>query len=136
MKTRMIIDGNIVWFGSYGKNEDGTAKFAKNEKIKINSDYNEGVILSYNNKKEGIVDSLIQRLSVIQGELWYNTQAGIPLLEKQRSKGIIDSYIATTVMSHPDVLQITEFTSSIVNNHIYTCSLKCSTIYGEININI
>ena len=33
MRTRAIKDNNIVWFGSYGKNLDGTAKFYDENKI-------------------------------------------------------------------------------------------------------
>lgn len=125
MKTRIIDEnGNIVWFGSIGKNEDGTSKFINNKKS------------SYAEENEGIKSSLIQRLSVIRGELWYNVNKGIPLLEKQRSRGIIDSYIISTVLEHPDVISIIEFDSYIENNHIYKCDFKCSTKHGEININI
>ena len=129
MKTRMIIENesgvkNVVWFGSMGINEDGTAKFVKEDKS------------SYEGGKEGIAYSLTQRLSVIKGELWYNIKQGIPLFDKQRSKGIIDSYVIQTILKHEEVLSIVEFNSYIVNNHQYKCSLKCSTMYGEININI
>ena len=69
-------------------------------------------------------------------ELWYNIKQGIPLFDKQRSKGIIDSYVIQTVLKHEEVLSIVEFNSYVINNHQYKCSLKCSTMYGEININI
>lgn len=126
MKTRIIDEnGNIVWFGSYGKNDDGTGKF-------INKDTKR----SYVDKNEGIKCSLIQRLSVIKGELWYNIDLGIPLFEKQRNKGVVDSYIISTVLEHPDVISITEFNSYIVNNHNYECDFKCTTKYGEIEVSL
>lgn len=125
MKTRIIDENrNIVWFGSYGKNKDGTAKFFNEDKS------------NYVDENEAIRCSLIQRLNVIKGELWYNIKTGIPLLEKQRSRGVIDSYIISTIMSHPDVISIVEFNSYIENNHIYKCNFKCSTKHGEINIDI
>lgn len=129
MKTRMIVANesgvkNVVWFGSIGIDGEGKAKFVKEDKS------------SYEGGKEGIAYSLTQRLSVIKGELWYNIKQGIPLFDKQRSKGIIDSYVIQTVLKHDEVLSIVEFNSYVINNHQYKCSLKCSTMYGEININI
>lgn len=130
---------HVVWFGSCGKNEDGTAKFVTpikydNDGKRVKLSYNESVNINYSGENEGVEYSLTQRLSVIKGELWYNINAGIPLLEKQRNKGILDSYIISTVLNHPDVITIDEFESYIENNHTYKCSLKCSTNYGEVEI--
>lgn len=117
---------NVVWFGSYGVNEDGTAKFY-NENNKHDN---------YSVSQEGVVDSLIQRLNVIKGELWYNVSVGIPLFEKSKKVGIMDSYIITTILDHPDVISILEFKSEILNNHIYNCYFKVATIYGDLDVNL
>lgn len=127
MKCRRIkeIDDkkNIVWFGSYGKNNDGTAKFY-NEKDKSDN---------YSNEIEGVKDSLTQRLSVLQGELWYNVSIGLPLLDKTQTKGMLDTYVASTILKHPDVYDIIEF-SSIHEKNKYTCYFKCSTKYGNLTV--
>lgn len=116
---------NIVWFGSYGVNSDGTAKFySENDKHD-----------NYGTEKEAVIDSLTQRLSVIKGELWYNVSAGLPLLEKYRKKGIIDAYVVTVVLKHPDVNDIIEFNST-QNNTKYECKFICDTIYGELEVKI
>ena len=117
---------NVVWFGSYGENEDGTSKFYnKNNKHD-----------NYSVSQEGVADSLIQRLNVIKGELWYNVSVGIPLFEKSKKVGIMDSYIITTILDHPDVISILEFKSEILNNHIYNCYFKVATIYGDLDVNL
>ena len=139
MKTRMIVENEfgvktVVWFGSIGvKNEldENDIPTGKVVGIFVKEDKS-----SYEGGKEGIAYSLTQRLSVIKGELWYNIKQGIPLFDKQRSKGIIDSYVIQTVLKHEEVLSIVEFNSYVINNHQYKCFLKCSTMYGEININI
>ena len=116
---------NIVWFGSYGKNPDGTAKFYNSNNKHDN----------YSIEAEGVKDSLIQRLSVLKGELWYNVSVGIPLLEKYRTKGMIDAYIASVILKHPDVENIISFTSN-QENHQYSCKFTCSTQYGNLTISI
>lgn len=123
MRTRAIKDGEVIWFGSYGKNQDGTAKF-------YNSNKN-----SFSSRQEGVKDSLIERLSILKGELWYRASYGIPLFEKTHSKALIDSFVASTVTNHPDVTNVESFESKVIN-HNYTCNMKIVTTYGEINLQI
>ena len=92
---------NVVWFGSYGITADGHSKF-----------YNENDIHdNFADKQQGVCDSLTQRLSVIRGELWYNINFGLPLLEKIESKIAIDAAISEIVLAHPDVEEIATFES-------------------------
>ena len=140
MRTRRIkIDEtgvkHIVWFGSYGKNLDGTAKFydASVDRSLYGKDDN-GKHDNYSDKQEAIKDSLMQRLSVIKGELWYNVSVGVPLFEKIKKKGVLDSYIAMEILKHPDVKEIVEFKSEVINNHYYKCSCMILSKYGTINI--
>lgn len=142
MRTRRIkIDENgvkhIVWFGSYGKNQDGTAKFYDNNvnRSLYGKDDN-GKHDNYSKEQEAIKDSLMQRLSVIKGELWYNVSVGIPLFDKIKKKGVLDSYIVFEILKHPDVKEVLEFKSNVVNNHSYSCSCNVLSKYGEINITI
>lgn len=140
MKTRRIkIDENgvknIVWFGSYGINLDGTAKFYdENVDRSLYGKDDNGKHENYSDKQEAIKDSLMQRLSVIRGELWYNISVGLPLFEKIRKKGVLDSYIVMEILKHPDVKEVLEFKSEVENNHNYNCSCKVLSKYGMIEI--
>lgn len=129
MKCRRIKEINnkrhIVWFGSYGLDENGKALFY-NESNKNDN---------YSNEIQATNDSLIQRLSILQGELWYNISAGLPLLDKTQTKGMLDTYVASIVLKHPDVKDIIEF-NSIHDKNIYKCYFKCITKYGNLTINI
>lgn len=121
MRCRRITKGylghHIVWFGSYGKNDDGTAKFYDNEHSNFSSD------------AEAVADSIIQKLSVIKGELWFAINYGLPLLDEDKSKQSIDASIVEIVMSHKDVVDIIEFNSDVFNGK-YEATLQVQTVYG------
>lgn len=116
---------DVVYFGSYGKNEDGTAKFY-NENNKNDN---------YSNDAQGIVESLCQKLSVIKNELWFKTDYGLPLFEKYKSKTTMDAYIAATILKTKNVIEITEFSSKLEKNH-YSCTFKVLTKYGNVSLEI
>lgn len=87
---------------------------------------------SYAEKQEGTASSLIQRLSVIQGELWYKINYGLPLFDKVRDKGIMDSVIIDMILSHPDVASIEFFASSTSKEGVYTFDgAKIITVFNE-----
>lgn len=88
---------------------------------------------NYSDEQQGVVDSLTQRLSVIKGELWYNVSYGVPLLDKVRSKGIMDAYIISIIVHHPDVVRVENFNSSI-SKHSYSCYADIISKYGTIQI--
>lgn len=140
MRTRKLIkDENnkfhLVWFGSYGKNQNGTAKFAGEVDLEKPYGYEDnGKHENYSTLSEGVRDDLIQRLSIIKGELWYNTKLGIPLFNKIEKKGILDSYIINEVSNCPDVTNIVKFTSEVKNNRDYSCEILVNTIFGDISI--
>ena len=90
---------------------------------------------NYAEKQEGVATSLTQRLSVIKNELWYNVNEGLPLIDKYRNKNVIDSYVASTILKHPDVINISEFTSSL-NKNSYSCKVVVNTIYGNVDLTI
>lgn len=115
MRCRNSIDNNIVWFKSYGIEEDGKAK-----KVKENFVENE----------KAVAQSLKQKLSVIQGELWYHINYGLPLYNKVKSKGVLDAVILGILEDHPSVKKIINFKSSIVN-HKYTFTFTVNTIYNK-----
>lgn len=118
MKCRNLIQGEnyttIVWFGSQGKDEYGNAIKAKN----------------YSEKGEAIKNSLIQRLSVIKGELWYKASYGLPLMEKIKNKGIYDSIIINIISEHPEVVNIPYY-NSYIDEHKYYLEFIAYTIYNE-----
>ena len=86
-------------------------------------------------KQRSIASSLTQKLSVLRSELWYSINYGIPLLEKQKSKLTIDSFISSVVLEHDDVVKILSFSSS-VTNHKYSCNMQILSTYGEIDLTI
>ncbi len=85
---------------------------------------------NYAKDQHGVATSLIARLSVIKGELWYKASYGLPLMDKIKNKGIYDSIIINIINSHPDVKNITYFNSS-VENHKYHFNFIVNTIYSE-----
>lgn len=87
---------------------------------------------NYSSGSKGVRDSLIQRLSVIKGELWYKASYGLPLAEKIKNKGIYDSVIIAIITSHPDVKNIIEFESSISKaERSYKLRFSALTVYGD-----
>lgn len=122
MRCRNYVKGangkkNIVWFGSIGKDINGNSIKADN--------IVDGV--------EGLVSHLNQSLSVLEGELWWNMNEGIPLVEKYRSKGIMDSYILGVIDRYNEITGIKNFESTLTGNK-YECDIIIESIYGDINI--
>lgn len=85
---------------------------------------------NYATDQHGVATSLIARLSIIKGELWYKASYGLPLMDKIKNKGIYDSIIINIINEHPDVKNITYFNSS-VENHKYIFNFIVNTIYSE-----
>lgn len=91
---------------------------------------------NYSKEQDGIIDSLMQRLSVLKYELWYDYNYGIPLLDKVRNKGTIDSTIIDIIMSHPDILTLVDYESEILEGGEYSAYFVISTIYGQIEFGL
>ena len=90
---------------------------------------------NYAKEQEGVATSLTQRLSVIKNELWYDYNYGVPLFDKVKSKAFIDSYLISTILKHPDVTQLIDFTSNVDKNS-YSCTFKVKTKYGDLTVNL
>ena len=91
---------------------------------------------NYVENEEAVAKSLIQRLAVIKNELWYSMDYGLPLLDKNRNKAIIDSSIINIISSHEGVSNIITYNSSVdQNSHTYRFSANINTIYNK-NISI
>ncbi len=116
----------IVWFGSYGVNKDGTAKF-----YNIDSRHD-----NISTGQNGVVDSLVQRLSVIEGELWYSVTEGLPLLDKIKSKVELDAAITEIIFGHPDVLEISKLESQINDKKEYSALITIETNCGQVIIEL
>lgn len=101
----------------------GSAKYAYENKTSFSSD------------RQGIIDRLTQKLSVMRRELWYDVNYGLPILDKVKSKHIVDSSVLSIIDSDSEVISISEFNSN-VDNHQYKCNLVINSIYGEVNISI
>ena len=114
---------NLVWFGSYGKNQDGTAKFY-NENDKHDN---------YADEQQGLADDLIQRLSIIQTELWYAYDYGLPLFNKLTRKMEVDISVMEIINEHPDVYEIISFDSTL-DKHLYHANVKVRSIFGDIDL--
>lgn len=91
---------------------------------------------NYSSEQQGVIDSLLQRLSVLKYELWYNYEYGIPLLDKVRNKGTIDSSVINVISEHPDVLTLVNYESEILEDGTYSAYFIVSTIYGNIEFGL
>ena len=133
MRVRRIIDEQagtrrrrtVVWFGSAGTNTDDTAKF-----VNPNDKHD-----NFSSENTMVRDCLIQRLSVIQHELWYNYLYGMPLVDEDIAKVTIDTFVMKTIQEHQDVLEITSF-SSWLNEHDYHCDVKFTTKFGNTGLSL
>ena len=127
MRCRRIkkIDGRneVVWFGSWGKNGDRTQFFSPTDKHD-----------NFSDQQQGVSDSLTQRLSVLREELWYDIDYGLPLFDKVR-KPAMDRFICSTVLNHPDVNSIDEFSSQVLTNK-YSCSMTVVSVFGNVVLSI
>lgn len=90
-----------------------------------------GNIDSYANSREAVSQSLIQRLSLIEGELYHYTTSGFPSFKKA-NKNILDSYVIRVILNHPEVRSISSYQSK-VENRIYYMNANIVTIYGELS---
>lgn len=128
MRYRRVIRdnniNNIVWFGSYGVNPNGTAKFVGPGK---HENFSSGSL--------GVKDSLTQQLNTIEGELWYAVNFGIPLMDNFTSKSELDTEIMSMILAHPEVQTILKFTSRVQGRH-YWCEAEIQSTFGVIILSV
>lgn len=126
MRARRIVDGkDMVFFGSYGKNSDGTAKFYNPDNKHDN----------YSELVESVKDSIQQKLQVLRGELEYTSGYGLPLTDKIRNKAEMDIEVSSIILSTHNVQMISEL-SSTLSGSIYSANVLIATDFGEIEIEI
>lgn len=123
MRCRKLVrneDGfDVVWFNSAGMNVS---------KRKTNDE-------NFATEQQYVADDLTQKLLVLKNELWYAIQYGVPLFDKIKSKVKMDSFVASTIMSQPDVIKILKFNSSL-NNGVYHVDVSILSSFGNINIEV
>ena len=110
---------DVVWFNSYGKN-------ISNSSLRTNN---------FANDNNAISQLLTQKLSILKGELWDNISYGLPLLEKQKSKYVFDSFIISTIEQNKNIIKIVEFNYKIYNNE-YFANMIISTDFGDLELSI
>ena len=89
---------------------------------------------SYSEDANAVVQYMIQHLSIMKNELWYDFQYGLPLLSKGVTKAMIDSEAISIIYSNPDVAELESFSSVISNvngSMNYSASFSVITIYGK-----
>lgn len=114
---------DVIWFGSYGKNPDGTAKFVDDHE-------------SYSSEKQYVADAIQQKLSIIQGELFFDMQHGLPLLDKVKDKILIDVAMSSIILKNEHVLAIEKLDSKFLPTGEYKAEVQISTEFGLIDIEI
>lgn len=87
-------------------------------------------VQNYVSDTDAVVASLIQRLSVIKGELWYQINYGLPLTESISSGVLFDSVIADIIISHPGVASLDSY-KSWITGHTYYYTCKITSIFAE-----
>lgn len=128
----------VVWFGSTGKNPDGTAIKAYDTK---NYDKNNlpnripSIDINYSKDLVAVYNSLQQKLQVIKGELLYHSNFGVSLFDKSKSKLTIDSSIVDIINDTNGVKGIINFNSYLDKNR-YFCEFTVNTIYGNLKMGI
>jgi hypothetical protein len=88
--------------------------------------------------------SVAQRLSIklktFKGEWFINTDTGIPYYQeifgKVRNKQTIDAIFQKAILEEPDVLEITEFSSSIDVGRTYSLIFRVRTSLNQLTDNI
>ena len=128
MRTRRVMrfadQNRLVWFGSYGMDAEGNAMFVNQEDIHDN----------FSSGKEMVADSLTQYLSDIKGEIWYDINYGLPLIDNL-TKLEMDAEVADIVMSHPNVESIEQFESALNGQH-YECNMSIKTTFGVVEVSV
>ena len=120
MKCRNLYNNEtVVWFSSCGKNDDGTAMNVE----------------SFSSDIDAVTNSLNEKLRVMKTELWHSMNFGIPVLNKIKTKSLIDSEVIKIIMNTEGVISIDSFLSKVINNN-YHCTVIINTRYGLVDISL
>lgn len=119
------IKKEVVWFGSAGiRNDNSTIFFNENDKHD-----------NFATEQEYVADSLTQKLSILEHELWWNVSYGLPLIEKINSKIALDATIMDIISNQEGVENILIFDSGM-KGHSYFAHVEIESKYGIIILDI
>ena len=131
--TNMFEEYDESKIDEYKKNKKGDVVLYP--KAVFIDENNDDVTIKYNSYatgKEGVCQSIMQRLSLIQGELFHFINLGAPNF-KTTNKAMMDSYVIKTCLENKEVINIKSF-NSVVKDNNYLCSIILNTNYGEVEI--
>lgn len=98
--------------------------------------YDNSSVTVTGNQAGGVAQKLTIKLRTFLGEWFLNTATGVPYYQqifgKVRSKATIDSIFIEKIVEEPDVAELVEFTSEILNDRTYTISFRVRTTLGQI----
>lgn len=89
---------------------------------------------TYVKEIEAVRQFLLQHLSVMKHELWYNYEYGLPLMQDKLTKAMIDSEIALIISECRYIDSVTKFESYIDEKHTYHLSFEVMTLYGKLEM--
>ena len=92
-------------------------------------------VKNFEENADAVINSLYQKLYTLKRELWYSVNFGMPLVEKNKSKVNIDSFILQTLSQQEGVRNILVFNSKVENGE-YKCNMELDTIYGDVNLSV
>ena len=84
---------------------------------------------------EAVRQYMIQHLTVIKGELWYDMMYGLPLVNEHVTKGMIDAEALSIIYSDSEVNEVVSFESEVTENS-YTASFALKTNFGDASITL
>lgn len=95
----------------------------------------QGKLVLIGTQQELLKQQLTITLNTYRGEWFLNTQRGVPylqvILKKGTPKALVDSIFSQAILAYDNILNITEFESSI-NKGVYSLRFKATVESGEI----
>ena len=92
------------------------------------------------NLAESVAQKLTIKLNTFLSEWFLNNEIGVPYYQqifgKVKSKSSIDIIFQQQILAEPDVIEITEFNSSIGSGRTYSISFRVRTTANQITDNI
>lgn len=87
-----------------------------------------------------VAQAIKTRLMLLQGEWWEDTEEGLPLFQQivghtgsEKNKDIVDSLIKERIINTPNVLNISNFTSTFDSKtRTYSFQSKVKTAFGDV----
>ena len=128
IKSEFLVEGSLVIPFKYFC----AAKRYAIKNVEIDRTHIMDPVKNYSEKQESVADNLTQRLSVLKTELWWNLNYGLPILEKVRSKAVMDSVIINIILANRDVRNILSFKSSVdKKTYVYRYEVNIESIFGD-----